>query len=121
MQTRTKTYQDVNAWKYFFCDELEYDPKGFRKLLSDETTRMALAALADVFEKNSSMNETEVEQTLREVESEYSMGPCKLNQPLRVAVTGVTVGGSMYETAAVIGTGACAARIRKTLALGPAS
>ena len=121
MQTRTKTYQDVNAWKYFFCGELEYDPKGFRKLLSDETTRTALAALADIFERKPSMNETEVEQTLREVESAHGMGACRLNQPLRVAVTGVTVGGSMYETAAVIGTGNCASRIRKTLALGSAS
>ena len=117
MQSRTKTYQDVNSWRYFFTDELEYDPKGFRKLLSDETTRKALAMLADLFEKSPSMTDAEVETALRKVEEENGMGACKLNQPLRVAVTGVTVGGSMYETAAVIGTAACAVRIRKTLAL----
>ncbi len=120
MQSRTKTYQDVNSWKYFFDDALEYDPKGFRKLLSDETTRKALSELAAELESCSSVTEAETEALLRKAEEANGLGNCKLNQPLRIAVTGSTVGAGMYETVVLLGASSVAARIRKTLALSPA-
>ena len=71
----------------------------------------------DEYLRNDAIRTLTIRTRAAKLAEENGMGACKLNQPLRVAVTGVTVGGSMYETAAVIGTAACAVRIRKTLAL----
>ena len=47
------------------------------------------------------------------------MGEFQLNQPLRVAATGTTVGAGMYETVLILGTAETAKRIRTALEKNP--
>lgn len=102
MQTRTKTFIDVATWKYFFSDELEYDDKAVRKILKKEGIRDALAVLRDRLEAVE-FRQGDIEKAIRLAESDVGLQEHKLNQPARMAVTGVSVGAGMYETMELLG------------------
>lgn len=119
MQSRTKTFADVAQWKYFFrkAEELEYDPKGLKKLLSDDTVRKAVAVFADRVAALPSLTVQAVDDLIHAVEAEYGIPQDKLKQPIRIASTGTTIGAGICETIGLIGAGECAARIARALAM----
>ena len=116
MQSRTKTYMDAEAWKYFFTDEFEYDPKGFAKFLKDDNVKAALKDLGGRFAGMTSFAAADVEKAIREIEEQHGIAQGKLNQPLRIAVTGTNIGAGVYETAELLGTAKCVKRIEQALA-----
>lgn len=119
MQSRTKTFADVAQWKYFFrkAEALEYDPKGLKKLLSDDTVRKAVASFAEKVTALPALTVQAVDDLIHAVEAEYGIQQDKLKQPLRIASTGTTIGAGICETIMLIGAGECAARIARALAL----
>ena len=119
MQSRTKTFADVAHWNYFFRkpEELEYDPKGLKKLLSDDTVRKAVAAFAENVQEAGPLTAQDVDDRIHSIESEYGIQQDHLKQPLRIAITGVTVGAGICETIELIGGSACAVRIARALSL----
>ncbi len=120
MKSRTKVFTDLAAWSYFFTDELEYDAKGVRKFLSAPEQRAGLEKLAEMFAADGNLADgAAVEQAIRTAEKECGLGEFQLNQPLRVAVTGSTVGADMYETVLVLGLEKTAERIRTALQKNP--
>jgi len=116
MQTRTKTYMDAQAWRYFFTEEFEYDPKGFAKFLKDDNVKNALKALSDRLAALTDFTAAAVETAIRETETGFGIAQGKLNQPLRIALTGITVGAGVYETAEILGAASCVRRIARALA-----
>jgi glutamyl-tRNA synthetase len=102
MQTRTKLLTDVSSWKYFFVDSPEYDEKACRKFLSKPEVVTALAELETVLDETPFLPEA-IEQAIHHATDAAGIPQGKLNQPLRVAVTGTTVGAGVYETIALIG------------------
>ncbi|OGV57592.1 MAG: hypothetical protein A2X49_11290, partial [Lentisphaerae bacterium GWF2_52_8] len=88
MQSRTKLLSHTNSWQYFFTDKFEYDMKSVQKLLSPAPVRGALATLCERCLALEAFNETSIEAEIRKVEAEAGIASGKLNQPLRVAVTG---------------------------------
>jgi glutamyl-tRNA synthetase len=116
MQSRTKLMTDLAAWTYFFAVPVDYDPKGVKKFLAPEAMRAALSKAADAFDSLPENDPKSVEDALRAVETADGLSQFALNQPVRVAVCGVTVGASIYETVVCIGVQECARRIRAALA-----
>jgi glutamyl/glutaminyl-tRNA synthetase len=104
LQTRTKVIIAVREWGYFFTDDIQYDMKAAKKLLGKDDVRAALAALKDIFTANSGeFSQAYVEASIRDAEKAAGMQEGKLNQPLRVAVTGCSVGAGIYETILLLG------------------
>ena len=116
MQTRTKLMTDLATWTYFFAVPVDYDPKGVKKFLTPEPMRAALAKAADAFDSLPENDPKSVEDALRAIEAADALSQFALNQPVRVAVCGITVGASIYETVVCIGVKECARRIRAALA-----
>ena len=116
MQSRTKTYMDAEAWKYFFTDDFEYDPKGFAKFLKEDNVKAALKDLGGRFAGMSAFAAADVEKAIREIEEQHGIAQGKLNQPLRIALTGTTIGAGVYETAELLGAAKCVQRIERALA-----
>jgi glutamyl-tRNA synthetase len=114
MQSRTPLYSASEAWKYFFVELPDYDPKAVDKFLTKGDARAVLtdqrAALAAT-----DFSAGALQQALRTVETARGVGEGKLNQPLRVAVTGTTVGAGMVETMVVLGRECCLKRIDHAL------
>ncbi len=103
MQSRMKLFPQVSAWKYFFFDEFEKDEKAFAKLHAD---KKSMDAIKYVFESLSSVSEftlDSIQKSIREAESLQGIQEGKLNQPLRIALTGQTTGAGIYETAEMLG------------------
>ena len=120
MHSRTKTFADVAHWNYFFRtpENVEYDAKALKKFLSDDMIRRSVADFASVLETlPESCTAAEIETKIRALEEQYGIQQGKLNQPLRIAVTGSTIGAGIYETIELIGAAGSAARIRRALSL----
>ena len=115
MQSRTKTYMDAQTWSYFFSEEFEFDPKGFNKFMKEDA-RAALTELAAILENMTGTAATDFEEAIRKAETAHTIAQGKLNQPLRICLTGITVGAGVYETAEILGKESCIRRIRRALA-----
>lgn len=103
MQSRMKLFTQVSTWKYFFFDEFEKDEKAFAKLLAD---RKSVVAIKNVLENLSSTAEftlDTIRESIRDAEMLNGIQEGKLNQPLRIALTGQTTGAGIYETAEMLG------------------
>ena len=105
LQTRTKLITAVREWSYFFTDDIQYDMKAAKKLLGKDDIRSALAALKDIFaaNSNSEFSQSYIETSIRDAEKAAALQEGKLNQPLRIAVTGCSVGAGIYETILLLG------------------
>ena len=119
MHSRTKTFADVAHWTYFFRspENVEYDAKALKKFLSDDMIRKSVEEFASGLDALPSCTAAEIESKIRAVEEKYGIPQGKLNQPLRIAVTGSTIGAGIYETIELIGSAGSASRIRRALAM----
>ena len=78
--------------------------------------KAALKALSERLAALPDFAAATVETAIRETESAFGIAQGKLNQPLRVALTGITVGAGVYETAEILGAASCVRRIGRALA-----
>ncbi|MFC1497861.1 glutamate--tRNA ligase [Verrucomicrobiota bacterium] len=102
MQTRTHVLTYAEDWGYFFSDELKYDEKAVRKFLKKEGIRAMLTDLRGVLAEIDFIEEP-IEQAIRQVERACDIKEGKLNQSVRIAVTGVSRGAGLYETMVLLG------------------
>lgn len=116
MQSRTPLYPQCETWKYFFVDPIEYDEKALQKTLRKDGVKPALEALRDKLTL-CDFSETGIQQAIRQAETTVGTGEGKLNQPLRVAVTGVAIGAGIYEILALMGRDRTLARLDNSINL----
>jgi glutamyl-tRNA synthetase len=102
MQSRTKLLADVAGWKTFFVELPDYDEKACGKFLRKPGVRAPLVALADRL-RDAEFTPAAVERTVHDVTGAFGIPEGKLNQPIRVAVTGSGVGAGVYETVVILG------------------
>lgn len=110
MQSRTHLYPYAAEWKYFFSDDIDYDEKAVRKNLRKDGCRDALSAAQNGLEGCDWTLEG-IEGAIRTAESERGIKEGKLNQPIRVAVTGLSRGAGLYETLVLLGRQRCVNRL----------
>lgn len=105
LQSRTKTMTDVLQWKYFFSDEFEKDEKAFDKFVRKPEVTNAFRVLSNKLANLETANFTaiKIENLIRETEKECGIQEGKLNQPLRIALTGIATGAGIYETIELLG------------------
>ena len=113
MQIRAKTFADVEGWGFFFTDIPVYDEKACEKLLRDKPVQAALEMFVGDVEKlpADELRAATVEAIIQGITAACGIQQGKLNQPLRVAVTGTTVGAGIYETVEVLGKARTLARL----------
>jgi len=110
LQSRTKTLADVREWTYFFDRMPAYDQKAVDKLLRKEGVGVMLSAFVQKlgvvgFDHDS------IESALRAAEAEAGLKEGKLNQPVRVSITGITTGAGICETMLLLGKDSVIARL----------
>ena len=116
MQSRTKVLTDISTWGYFFSGDFEFDAKAVKKNLSQEGIWTALKELAAALADLSDFTAPAIENTLRATEEKLAMKQFALNQPLRVALTGIAVGADMYATVEILGKEETAKRMARAIA-----
>ena len=116
MQSRTKVLTDISSWGYFFSGDFEFDAKAVKKNLSQEGIWTALKELASALADLADFTAPAIENTLRATEEKLAMKQFALNQPLRVALTGIAVGADMYATVEILGKEETSKRMARAIA-----
>ena len=105
----------VTTGMYFFRDPAAYDETARKKHWKPETPA-AIRDAAAGFAGLESFRAEEIESVVRAVAASRGAGAGSLIHPLRLAVTGVSLGPGLFELMALIGKDTCLRRIEKALA-----
>jgi glutamyl-tRNA synthetase len=97
--------------RYFFEEPSEYDAQGLSRL--SEQAPDLLEALASALEgDHSEFVGSAIEGVVAKTAADLGLKPGKLMFPMRLGVTGMTVGPALYDTMALLGRQRCVARLR---------
>lgn len=100
---------------YFFTDDYPFDPQAVNKRLRKEGVREALQELLQRFSALEPFDATTTEQALRALASERGEGAGALVHPVRVAVSGMAEGPSLFHMLDVLGKERVLARMHRAL------
>jgi glutamyl-tRNA synthetase len=112
LKPRAKKIVDfAELGRYFFADEVAYDPAAVTKHLRIEGMRGHLQALDAVFERLASFDVESTERAVRALAGERGVKPAALIHALRVALTGRSASPGLFEVAALLGRQTVRARL----------
>ncbi len=104
----------IDSCRYFFDDPIEYDEKARAKSWTADAPNY-LRKLAERFQLITQFESASVEAALRSTAEEFSVGAGKLIHPLRLAVSGVPNGPSLFHMIEVLGKETTMRRIERAL------
>jgi len=118
MQERAKLLSTYTTWaRYFFSDDYEYENRARSKWLNKEGAAEVLERLAEGFEALEEWNAETVESTIRGLAEAMGVGAGKVIHPCRAAVTGTTIGPSLFHLLELLARDDVAARLRRAAEL----
>lgn len=121
MKERTRLLTDFIEWgSYYFTEEFPYDNRARSKWLSREDVPDRLELLADRLAALSAWDVDSIEGAVRAVAEELEVGAAKVIHPCRAAVTGQTIGPSLFHLMELLPQETVVARLRRAAALGRA-
>ena len=133
LQSRTKLFAQVEDWKYFFFDDsplfrgnmehvldasspmYAYDMKALKKALKKEEVKKGLAHFCESLEDVQNFNSEAIIDLIHDAEQAAELQEGKLNQGLRIALTGKTSGAGLHETIEILGKERVGLRLNKVL------
>jgi glutamyl-tRNA synthetase len=112
---RSRTITELRAAiADYASDPAGYDPAGVKKNVGPETPPL-LAALAERLASAAEFRKEPLEAALRELATEKGIPAGKLIHPLRLALTGKTVGAPLFDVVELLGRETVARRIESFL------
>ena len=112
VQERVQTLADIpEAIRYFYEAPQVFDESGVRKWATPETAAL-LRAAADALGGLATFGEAEMEECYRSLAASKGVKAGALIHPTRLALSGRTVGPSLFALAALLGPDACIQRLR---------
>jgi glutamyl-tRNA synthetase len=106
------------ALSSYAADPAEYDPDGLKKHVRPETARH-LEALAAALEALPDWTAASTEGALRATAEATGVSAGKLIHPVRLALTGVTVGAPLFDVVELLGKETTRRRLRRFLETAP--
>jgi glutamyl-tRNA synthetase len=98
VKEKIKLLSDVSEWtRYFFIEDYEFDPSAVEKVFGKPEAAERLIALRDEFGEIENWNLEAVESTLKNLAQKLGRKTGDLVHPARVAVSGRSVGPSLYH------------------------
>jgi len=121
MKERTRLLTDFITWgRYYFTEEFPYDNKARKKWLNREDVPECLDALADRLEAAEQWDVDTIEQVIRGLADDLDLSAAKVIHPCRAAVTGQTIGPSLFHLLELLPQETVVARLRKAAEMGRA-
>jgi glutamyl-tRNA synthetase len=119
MQERIKKWPDIAPMAgFFFTDNYAYDADAMAKRFGREGAWEDLAALRAAFEALPDFSAESTEAALRALAEERGLKPADLIHPVRLAVSGIPQGPSLFHMLAVLGRDRVLKRMRRTAEIG---
>jgi glutamyl-tRNA synthetase len=117
VKEKIKLLKDLPAWTaYFFTEEYEFDAEAVKKSCSSPQISERLLKLADKFSAVSAWEHDALEAALKQLAAELGVKTGELIHPCRVAVSGKSVGPSLYHMLVVLGRDRVLSRLRRAAA-----
>jgi glutamyl-tRNA synthetase len=114
VKEKIKLFKDVPEWTaYFFTEDYPFDPASVEKVFGKSEAAVHLAALRDEFAKIDTWKAETLESTLKNLSQKLGGKTGDLVHPARVAVSGRSVGPSLYHMLEVMGKERVLARFDK--------
>jgi glutamyl-tRNA synthetase len=114
---KINTFDELPAYcGFYFIDEIHYDPKGVAKHFTTEN-KPRLMAVRDALSTLEKFDAGEIEATLKATASKLGVKVGAIVHPTRLAVTGSSVGPSLYHLLEVLGKEKVLARIDRALTM----
>ncbi len=115
LQPRTHGLTEMaDALKFYMVDDFAYDPTAAQKHLTPNMVGPFEKLIASL-ERLPAFDEAALEKAFQEVISELGMKLGKIAQPVRVALTGLTVSPGLFEIIDILGKDVVLARLRRAL------
>lgn len=99
---------------FFFTEDYAYDPAAVEKSLRKPGALERLAQLATCYAGLTAFDATTLEAKLKELAASLGVKPAEFIHPARVAVSGRSVGPSLYHMLEVLGQARTLARLERT-------
>jgi glutamyl-tRNA synthetase len=117
MGDRLKVAGDILQCEEFFVedDQLRYDERAVRERLATQDARSLLAAYRGELQRIEPFEAPVLEKITRAWLEARNVPLAKLVHPLRLAVTGKTVGLGLFDTLEILGRQSCLRRIERAL------
>lgn len=116
LQGRIKTLEDFFAQAdFFFVDKIKYEKQAVESVLAKQGVKARLNALVEKFSDLDPFDLQSIETCVRNLAAELEIKAADLIHPIRVAVTGRTVGPGLFETVALLGKEKTIARLKGAL------
>src|SRR5437867_2857728 len=104
VKEKIKLFKDVPEWtSYFFTEDYEFDSESVKKVFGKPEAASHLKALRDEFAKIDKCDSATLESTLNSLAPNLGCRTGHLVHPARVAVSGRSVGPSLYHMLDVMG------------------
>jgi glutamyl-tRNA synthetase len=114
---KINTFDELPAYcGFYFTDDFDYDPQSAAKQFTSEN-KPRLKAVREAFSAMERFDATEIEVALKSTASKLGLKVGAIVHPTRLAVTGSSVGPSLYHLLEVLGKEKVLARIDRALAL----
>ena len=101
--------------RFFFLDEVEFDPAAVEKFLKDEKVNGYLRLLADRLQILQAFTHENVELAVRGLADELAIKPGILMNPARVALTGQAVAPGLFDVMILLGQEKTLRRLRQEI------
>jgi len=113
---RMRVLTDISSLTdFFFQPEPPYDEKGWNKHLAADYVPAFLSALIESLERLDEYTIESIETAVRETGERLNLTGGQITHPIRMAITGRTVGPGLFETMAVLGKSRTIFRLKRTL------
>ncbi len=114
---RIKVAGDILAFREFFAadDQLSYDQQAFEKHLRQADGRALLAGFRDRLAAAESFEPSSLEEMMKTFVADEQIKIGQIIHPVRVAITGKSVGLGLFDTLAILGQARCLRRIESAL------
>lgn len=112
LRERITRASDLAEATYVWADPETYDEAGVKKRWKDESAGL-VRAYADRVEALDPFDLDTTEAAMRDLAEAEGVGFGRIVHPVRLAITGTTVGAGMFETMVAVGQDACVARLRR--------
>jgi glutamyl-tRNA synthetase len=115
LQPRSKTLKDLAAdARFYFQDDLPYDPKAAGKFLRAEAAGPLKQLIAEM-QKIDRFSEANLEAAFKSVMEKTGLKLGKIAQPVRVALTGRSASPGIFEITEIIGKQRVLERLRRAV------
>lgn len=111
-------FSDILKYQEFFIadDQLEYDPKAFKKRISKpEQAKELLVAIAKYLQDISAQTADDFDHAVHDFVEKQEIPIGQIIHALRVAITGKGAGIGMFDAMEILGKDSCLARIHRAI------